>query len=312
MEPRAHHVLIGLFTLLACSAIVLFALWLNQAHKQGQIAYYRVIFYEPVRGLSKGSSVLYNGIRIGEVTDLHLDSSDLREAHARLAIDANIPIHVDTKAQLVLTGITGASAIEFSGGSPKSPLVKAVDGREPVIIATPSPLSQLMEGGDSLITNISELALSAKMLFSPENAEHITEILNNINVLTTAVSNESEDIASLISDVAAASRQLRETFAKAESLVESGTKLLTEQGQKTLQLVQGTMSAFEEAGQRLADVIAESSSSVKSGARGLESIGPVLQDLRRTLYEVQEVVRKFDDNPSSYLFGSDAINEFKP
>jgi len=31
MEPRAHHVLIGLFTVLTVGAALLFGLWLNKA-----------------------------------------------------------------------------------------------------------------------------------------------------------------------------------------------------------------------------------------------------------------------------------------
>src|SRR5690625_3294928 len=123
MEPRAHHVLIGVFTLLACSAMVVFSLWLSKAHQQGRIDYYRVVFHEAVRGLAKGSPVLYNGIRIGEVAGRHLDAADLRQAHVRLALDADISIRTDTQARVVMAGVTGASVIELSGGSPLSPLL---------------------------------------------------------------------------------------------------------------------------------------------------------------------------------------------
>ena len=76
MEPRAHHVLIGSFTILAAAAALLFALWLGKGPNAAQQRFYTVIFNEAVRGLSVGSEVEYNGIKIGEVTALDLDPRD--------------------------------------------------------------------------------------------------------------------------------------------------------------------------------------------------------------------------------------------
>ena len=50
MEPRAHHVLIGSFTILAAAAALLFALWLGKGPNAAQQRYYTVIFNEAVRG----------------------------------------------------------------------------------------------------------------------------------------------------------------------------------------------------------------------------------------------------------------------
>ena len=62
MEPRAHHVLIGLFTVIAVVVVSLFVLWLGKSPSDAQQRYYIVIFNEAVRGLSVGSAVQYRGI----------------------------------------------------------------------------------------------------------------------------------------------------------------------------------------------------------------------------------------------------------
>src|SRR5699024_5181112 len=130
----------------------------------GRVQHYVVVFNEPLRGLSRGAPVLYNGIRIGEVEDLRLNPADLSQAEARIAIDAEIPVREYTQARLVLTGITGTSVIELSGGSPLSPLLLEPEDDDiiPEIIATPSPLTQLLAGGDHLMSSVSELVLSAR------------------------------------------------------------------------------------------------------------------------------------------------------
>ena len=50
----------------------------------------------PVSGLSKGSSVQYNGIKVGDVIELRLDDKDPRRVLARIRLAANTPVKVDT------------------------------------------------------------------------------------------------------------------------------------------------------------------------------------------------------------------------
>ena len=76
METRAHHVLIGLFTLLVVGAALMFALWLGKSDADRQFEVYDIVFQEAVSGLSKGGTVEFNGIKIGDVSSLRLDPQD--------------------------------------------------------------------------------------------------------------------------------------------------------------------------------------------------------------------------------------------
>lgn len=312
MEPRAQHVLIGLFTLIAVTAAVLFALWLNQSSDKGQLNYYRIIFNEPVSGLGKGSTVQYNGIRIGEVIDLHLDPTDLRQAHVRVAVDSKIPVHKDTKVQLVMTGITGNAVIEFSGGTPSIPTIESADGEDSVIIATPSSLSQLLEGGDSLISNIGELALSIKMFLSEDNVKHVEGILANLDLITESVADNRDDIQTILSNVASTTKEFKFFVNRIESLAENADELLTKQGQAVMQGAKDAMQSFQKAAQSLEVIIADSKDSVLSASEGMTEIGPALRALRNTLTSFKDIMQKLDQNPSGYLLGNDNIQEFQP
>lgn len=312
MEPRAHHVLIGLFTLVASLAIILFALWLAKSHQQGQVKHYEVIFNEPVRGLARGNAVLYNGIRIGEVDDLRLDPTDLRQAHARISIDANIPVRMDTRARLVLTGITGVSVIELSGGSPASPLLVDPDNGDPVIMATPSPLNQLLAGGDTLMTNLSELVMSANNMFSADNADHVNGILRSLDTLMASFADQRKEFGVLMKELTGATAQASATLERASNLIDTADSLIAEQGQSMFDHAQRAMASLDRTSAALAQLIRENEKSVASGARGLNELGPTLQALRRTLASIQDVVQRLDENPSGYLLGRDEIKEFEP
>ena len=92
METRAHHVLIGLFTLLVVSAALIFALWLGKSDADRQFEVYDIVFQEAVSGLSKGGTVEFNGIKIGDVVSLRLDPEDAHRVIARVRVDSTAPV----------------------------------------------------------------------------------------------------------------------------------------------------------------------------------------------------------------------------
>ena len=140
METRAHHILIGLFTVLVAAGVIGFALWLGKVDSGKRFEVYDIVFEEAVSGLSKGGSVQFNGINIGEVTNLRLDPKDPRRVLARVRVDSDAPIRADTHAKLVMTGITGISIIRLSSGDdPKSPKLQTDDDTVPTIVADPWP-----------------------------------------------------------------------------------------------------------------------------------------------------------------------------
>ena len=75
METRANYVIIGLFTLGVVLGVFGFVYWFQNIGGTGERAYYSVVFDGSVSGLRTGATVLFNGIRVGEVTSLKLNRS---------------------------------------------------------------------------------------------------------------------------------------------------------------------------------------------------------------------------------------------
>src|SRR6516164_6646985 len=98
METRAPYALIGLFVLAAIGAVFGFAYWLNNTGGLSERAVYRVRFENTVSGLLTGAAVLFNGIRVGEVTALGLNPDDPRQVMATIAVVAATPVRSDTEA----------------------------------------------------------------------------------------------------------------------------------------------------------------------------------------------------------------------
>ena len=78
METKARYVLVGLFALFVIAGVFGFVYWLETIGGSGERVVYRIHFERTVSGLRVGSAVLFNGLRVGEVTGLALDLDNPR------------------------------------------------------------------------------------------------------------------------------------------------------------------------------------------------------------------------------------------
>jgi len=116
METRAPFVIVGAFVLAAIVAVFGFVYWLNNAGGIGKRDTYHVVFNGPVPGLLVGAGVLFNGIRVGEVTSLELVAGHPRDVHATIAVAEHTPVRSDTKVGLEFQGLTGVPVVSLEGG----------------------------------------------------------------------------------------------------------------------------------------------------------------------------------------------------
>ena len=175
MEPRAHHLIIGLFTILAFAAALIFSLWLAKSSADREWGYYEIVFDHAVGGLSEGNPVLYSGVQIGDVVELRLDPDNPGHVRVLVRVDQSVPIRENTKAGLVLANITGSMSVQFSGGSPDNPALKGDEDNPPVIIAEPSAFTSLLSNGEQLLAKADQLLTSATALLSADNIDNASE-----------------------------------------------------------------------------------------------------------------------------------------
>jgi len=116
METRAPYVLIGAFVLAAILTVFGFVYWLNNSGGVGPRANYHVQFQGPVPGLLVGAGVLFNGIRVGEVTQLGLAPDTPRFVNATISVASTVPVRTDTKVGLDFQGLTGVPVVTLEGG----------------------------------------------------------------------------------------------------------------------------------------------------------------------------------------------------
>src|SRR5262245_44117317 len=154
METKANYVLIGFFTLAVLGGVFGFVHWFRNHSSAGTRATYNVVFQGSVGGLRKGSTVEFNGMRVGEVADLQLDKRDPKQVLATISVDSNVPIRDDTHVRLEFAGLTGVASVELSGGDTNAgPLAAAEDG-VPTLVADRGATQDLSSAARELIRKL--------------------------------------------------------------------------------------------------------------------------------------------------------------
>ncbi|NLJ91898.1 MAG: MCE family protein [Aeromonadales bacterium] len=312
METRAHHILIGAFTLLVAVAILLFSLWMVKSGSQQDTRLYSVEFHEAVSGLTVGSAVEYSGIRVGEVERLSLNPNNPAVVLAQVRISKQVPIKQDTKARLALANITGASNIQLSGGTPTSPNLEAPEGQLPLIIAEPSPFAKLRLNSEEVITGFKSLLDNANQLFSKENGENFSQMLANLNATTGIVAEQKDDISAGIKNLTQASQQINDTMSQAARMLSQLEGQLNTKGEQVLTNADRTLASLAKISNDLDQLLTNNQQALNSGLQGMMEIEPTLRELRSTLATLGDMARKLDAEPSRFLRGGEDVREFQP
>ncbi|WP_280549686.1 MlaD family protein [Halomonas sp. 11-S5] len=312
MEPRAHHVLIGLFTVITLGSALLFALWLGKSSVDRDYAWYEVGFNRAVSGLSEGNAVQYSGIEVGDVVRLRLDPRDPRQVRALIRVYSDVPIKQDTRASLALANITGTMNIQLLGGTPQSPRLEGDRDDPPLIQAEPSPLSSLLSNSEELFAQVDRLLTNANQLLSEENAERLTRTLGNLEVVSQALVDQRAALGEAMARFGQAGEQLEASLESVSRLGETANGLLDEEGRATLQSARRAMQSLEATTARLDRLTARHEGSLARGLQGVGELDPAMRELHATLRALNRLVRRLEENPADALLGRDAIQEFTP
>jgi phospholipid/cholesterol/gamma-HCH transport system substrate-binding protein len=221
METRANYAIIGIFTLAVIAAGFLFALWFSGRDSGTQRQPIRVVFTGSVAGLNKGSAVLFNGIRVGDVARVFFDKDQPQQAFADVEVDRDTPIRTDTKARLDVTLLSGAALVAFNGGDPKSPSLAPKPGEPiPTIIAERSDFSSLLEQARGTALKADQLLDQVNGIVS-DNRETISGTLKNLQTFSEALSRNAPSIDTALASIGSAAEKIGPLATKLEVLTDN-------------------------------------------------------------------------------------------
>jgi len=213
MERKAHYALIGLFTFAVVAGAFAFVFWLHHSSGKKQAVAYRVIFDSSVSGLQVGGNVLFNGIRVGEVTNLRLDREKPNEVVAMLAVNKSTPIRSDTRVGLEFAGLTGVAAVSLKGVSAKTPLIEREEGEPPTLRADPSASQDMMQAAREVLNKAEEVITT--------NQEALHQAIADISTFSASLARNSDSVDSIVRDAKDTMSNAKEATASAHTLMEN-------------------------------------------------------------------------------------------
>lgn len=230
METKANYTIVGFFTVMVIFAAFGFVYWMSQYGRSGEMVELVISIPGSANGLSVGSPVRFNGIPVGSVRNLAINSNDPRYSVAVTQVSAEAPVLKSTKATLEIQGLTGAAYIELSGGNKgdENILQTALSqGGSAHLIADQSSVTSLLATADKILDRANN-AIGDIEGFVKDVRGPLTSTINNADKFSKALADNSDGIneflksvSTLSASLTAASKRLDSTLTAAETLVKS-------------------------------------------------------------------------------------------
>ncbi len=309
MEKDANYALVGFSTLLLFTGLIIFVVWLARLTFAQDYDLYDIIFQGPVRGLSQGGEVHFNGIKVGEVTRIQLDGTDPNRVIARARVTSDVPIRSDSFATLEPQGITGVNYVQITAGTPSKRLLKDTvpPGEIPKLRTQRSALSDLLEGGGTVLTRTVEALDRVNRVLSDQNIKTVGAAISDAQ----AVTSELRERKAIIAD---AQKSLQSIDAAAEeiaALSKSGRDLLDNDGKRTLANLAAASDEAQGAAKDIRTMIGRLEGPTSDFAtNGLPQLTSSVETLQETAESLDALIRDVQANPRG-LVGKPAAQEIK-
>ncbi len=312
MEPRASYVMVGSFVMLCLLGLFVALIWLTGAQYRQEFAYYRTAFTGAVTGLGRGTTVRYNGIDVGSITELAFDPEDPSRVIVTLQIDPKVPLHVDSVASIESQGFTGATFLEIAGGTAESPILKAQPGQQyPMIASKPNTLQQLAQAGPELVSRFNTVGERIGDVLNDENRKAIAQALANLRNMTEVFDRRAEDLDATLENLRVASAGMAKTLSNADTTLATANHAL-QSADRALTSVDGavdtlktslttTLSSTDATVQRIGK-LSEDADKVVNG-QGVAQLTQMLAQTRALIASLTRLSQDLEREPTKLLFG---------
>ncbi len=296
METKANYTLIGLFTLAVIVGAFAVIYWFQGMG--GTRAYYRVLFDGSVSGLSTGASVLFNGLRVGQVTDLSLDTKHSGRVVASIAIKRAVPVHKDTDVGIQFQGLTGIAALSLTGGSAGSPLLSGTRDHPAELVAPVAAGQDVTQTARDVLGRLDQLL--------SDNQKALHTALANVNAFTGALARNSKHIDDTLANVDKFSTTLAKNSDRLDKIMQGMQDLTGGKDGKSGQIneaVRSIRGLAAKLDKRTAAVTDSLSELATSGKKQFDTLST---EARRTLGTLDRTIKNIDKNPSRLIWGGGA------
>lgn len=293
MAGRGTEIKVGIAVLVAMAVVVWSVTWLSDARLARQRHSYLVRFTD-VGGLADGDPVRVNGVGQGTVKAIRLARGGVLVI---LSLDRSVVLTDASRVFVRNTGIMGEKfiAIDLGEGGRRYASRDTIPGRYES--GVPEVISQM---GDAL-TSLQRVSEEIdRLLALAEERGTLRQTLRNVEEASAAaalsVAENREDLRAVAENLRETSYDLRMLVAEKAPVVDATVDRLA----GTSGRVDTLVARLDGVAQQFADVAARAQSDTTTVGRLLGERA-LYDDMRRTLRDVNLLVREIRANPRKYL-----------
>jgi phospholipid/cholesterol/gamma-HCH transport system substrate-binding protein len=309
MERNANYALVGFASLILFVGLVVFVFWLARLQFNQEYDMYDILFTEPVRGLSEGGEVHFNGIKVGEVTKLALDARDPNRVIARVRITSEAPVRVDSRATLEPQGVTGVNYVQITAGTPSKKMLRDTvpPDEVPVILSQRSTISDLLEGGGTVLSRTIEALDRVNRVLSDQNIRTFTASVSDVQAVTA----ELRERKQIIADAQRALRSAEAAAAEVTKLAANTNQIVDTDGRRAIKDAADAAAEVKAAAADARSMISKLEGPTSDFAtNGLPQLTSTITTLQETSESLQRLIDEINRSPRDALL-KPKVNELE-
>jgi len=297
METRAHYVAIGAFVLALVFLGFTAVLWLAGTQFAVSYAHYDIYFKGAVTGLSKGARVDYNGIPVGQVSDIEIAPNNVEQIRVTVEIKSNVVIKEDAAANVETNILSGVSFILITRGTQEAkPLVAAEGQRYPVIRARRSTLASISARGPELLNKLDDILDHIDDLLSDRNRDAFAATLDHVEQFTGTLSAHKDDVGEML----AAGKTALTSLATLASDVDKSYEAPDGLKDRT----SGLLKSLDQTSRQVGSLVEDARPGVRTfSQRTLADIDSLIGEVRQLVAGLSRVAAQIERDPTRILFG---------
>jgi phospholipid/cholesterol/gamma-HCH transport system substrate-binding protein len=300
MERNANYALVGFASLMLFVGTVIFVVWLARIGFSREYDLYDIVFVGPVRGLSQGGEVHFNGIKVGEITKIALDKTDPKKVVVRISVTSDVPIRQDSYATEEPQNITGVNIIQITAGSANRPLLKdtVARGQVPVIASRPGALSSLLEGGGTVLAATVDALNRVNRVLSDDNIKSLSATIHDVQSVTAEIRARK----AMLADADKAIKDIDQAAGSIKQLSDSSDKLVNGDGKRVLHEAADAADQIKlAAGDARAMVAKLEGPTSDFATTGLPQLTSAIATLQQSAESLNRLVNEIQQNPQALV-----------
>ncbi|MGZ3315561.1 MAG: MlaD family protein, partial [Caulobacteraceae bacterium] len=241
-----------------------------------------------------------------------LDPENASRVISRIKVTSDVPIKTDSYATLEPQGVTGVNYVQITAGTRGRPLLKDATphGQVPVIRSQKSTLSDLIEGGGTVLQRSIEALDRVNRVLSDQNIQQVTGMLSDVHEITAELKNRKEVIA----DADKALQDLDVTLKRATRVADNANGLLEGDGKRALANLADATQSLKETSQKAQSLLGKLEGPTSDFANnGLPQLSSAIGSLQTATESLNRVLDEAERSPGALITKAPAKEiEVKP